>query len=339
MNFFFVYKFTIGIIGAGSIVETNHLPAISLLEQAEVRWIFDKNNKRMHLVSEMYGIPALQNGSVENIIKEIDICLLAIPYGARKDYIEICRNYGKALVIEKPFAFTRQEHEEFCNGFKEWQIGVNFQRRFYQSVSCLKKIIDTNIFGDLFSLKLIQGSFSLKGGSGYLSDKTMAGGGVIAESAIHALDIVLNITGASDTEVKKMHALHYNGLDYDSVFESEISTKKSRIPVHCEISTLRNLENGLFLNFENASVSCDLSPDGKIFVHNKKMNSLDFHLFEELLFHDIFRQAIKVNQAFFIFWEQFLLGLQNNAPNMTSAFSSIVTSSWIENIYRSMELL
>jgi predicted dehydrogenase len=334
-----MHKLAIGIIGAGSIVESNHLPAISMLDQAEVKWIFDKNSYRMDLVSAMYGVPGLQGRSVEKAMEEIDICLLAIPYGVRKYYIEICRKLGKAVVVEKPFAFSRQEHEEYCNGFKECQIGLNFQRRFYQSVSCLRKIIDTNIFGDLFSLKLIHGNFSLKGGSGYLSDKAMAGGGVIAESAIHALDIVLNITGASDAEVKKMHALHYNGLDYDSVFETEIRTKKRRIPVHCEISTLRNLENGLFLDFENAFVSCDLSPDGKIFVHNKKMNSLDFHLSEEQLFHDIFRQAIKVNQAFFIFWEQFLLGLQNNTPNMTSAFGSIVTSSWIENIYRRMELL
>jgi predicted dehydrogenase len=329
-------KFKIGIIGAGSIVETNHLPAIRVLQQTEVLWIYDKSDYRMNLVSKMYNIPPLNNQPVEKALGDVDICLVAIPYGVREPFIESCKKLRKALVIEKPFAFSRQEHTGYCNGFKEWEIGVNFQRRFYQSVGILHKIINTGIFGKLQNIKFLQGNFTLKGGSGYLSDAALSGGGVIAESAIHNLDIILHITHAQDISVGNMRSLNIKGLDYDAIFETEILTEAGKIPAHCEISTLRNLENGLQLQFENAVISCDLSPGGKIFLRGKGFDKTQFSLFDEPGYAQISSEATKVNEAFLIFWQQFLSGMEDKTANATSAYNSLLTSAWIEQVYTKM---
>jgi hypothetical protein len=327
-------EFRIGIIGAGSIVEGNHLPAIVSLKDAGVAWIFDKSATRSALVSKMYGVRALAEGAIEKAIEGVDICLLATPYGTRKPYIELCRQRGKAIVIEKPFAFSKEEHVATCEGFSEWGIAVNFQRRYYRSVAVLGQVIRSKIFGALRSVRFVQGNFTLKGGSGYLSSALLAGGGVIAESASHILDIILSITMAKNISLLEFKSLYVCGLDYDSVFESRISAPDAEVSVQCEISTLRNLANGLYLDFEDGLLSCDLSPDAKLFIRDRKDHSIQFSLSGESIYEGKDRQANRINEAFLIFWEQFMLGMQNRQANSTSACTGILTSSWIGEIYK-----
>jgi predicted dehydrogenase len=328
-------NFQIGIIGAGSIVELTHLPAIRVLDNVSTAWIYDNNAARMNKVAAMYGIPPLGDRKLEEAIAEANVCLLAIPYGVRKPYIELCRQHHKGLVIEKPFAFSVKEHEEYCLNFEEWQIGVNFQRRFYQSVGLLRKIISDNIFGKLQSIKLKHGSFALKGGSGFVSDVKLAGGGVIAESAVHNLDIILYITGARAVSLRNLRSFHRNGLDYDSVFESEINDGENNLPVRCEITTLRNLGNELQLQFSNAVVSCDLSPQGKIKVYN---NGFSYTMDEALEHEALDKRATQVNEAFLVYWQQYLQGFRNKTVNNTHASRSLLTSNWLELIYRKIHL-
>lgn len=323
----------IGIIGAGSIVELTHLPAIRTLADTNIAWIYDNNPSRMDKVGLMYNIPTLKDNSIEKAIADVDICLLAIPYGVRNSYIDLCRQNGKALVVEKPFAFSTREHEEHCRDFAKWEIGVNFQRRFYQPVALLQKIIRTSTFGKLESIKLKQGNFVLKGGSGYLSNKKLAGGGVIAESAIHNLDIILFITDAVEVNLKKLRSFHREGLDYDSVFESEISDGQNSIVVNSEITTLRNLGNELQLQFAHALVSWDMSPQGKIKVYNEQLN---YSIREEFSYDELNLRATQVNEAFLIYWQQFTNGYRNKTVNATHACRSVLTSSWIESIYNKM---
>jgi len=327
----------IGIIGAGAIVESNHLPALSAVTGVTVAWIYDKNPARAQLLSRMYSIPDRQLSSTEEGMKEVDACLLATPYGVRKPYIEQCRSSGKGLIVEKPFAFSVNEHRDICKGFSEWEIAVNFQRRYYGSVAALAKIIRSRIFGVLRSIRFRQGYFTLKGGAGYLSNAQLAGGGVIAESASHILDIILYITGADKVIMKRSGSLFKSGIDFDTLFESELTVGERTIDVQCEISTLRNLDNGLVLEFEQASVSCDLSPDAKIYLRKNNNSPIEFTLGSEPVSGEFSIAAQKVNQAFLIFWQQYALAYQQQQPNATSACGSLLTSAWLEEIYKKIK--
>jgi predicted dehydrogenase len=334
-------NFRIGIIGAGSIVEGNHLPALRSLPQTDIAWIYDKNASRAALLSKMYGIPALDGQPAEQAMEQVDTCLLATPYGTRQPYIDLCRRLGKAIVIEKPFAFSKQQHLAHCEGFAEWRIAINYQRRYYRSVAVIREIIASGIFGRLQSARFVQGHFTLKGGSGYLSSVELAGGGIIAESASHILDILLSVTGAKDIQLQQLRSLHVKGLEYDAVFDSEIITADNKLPVHCEISTLRNLANGLYLQFGNALISCDLSPDGKIFVRDQPggpAHQTCFSLSGLSSPEELSRQATAVNEAFLVFWQQFLEGMRQQKANGTSAYSSLLTSAWLGEIYKKINL-
>lgn len=321
-----MYK--LGIIGAGSIVESCHLPILKNLGQIEICWIYDRNEIRSAHVGKMFNISNIIKGNQwQDAIDQVDICLLTVPYGARKEYIEVISRKKKCLYVEKPFAITEKEHQNYCNLFPDYALAIGFQRRFYQTVWSLHSIIKSKIFGDLLEIQYTQGHFSLKGGSGYLSDAKLSGGGVIIESAIHALDQINIFTDAQMIKLITSKLLSQNMIEYDSSVEAEIITKKETIKFSSEISTLRNLDNGLKLIFDNAQITCELTPNSKIKVLTDKAGLFLIDNFEENDF------AISVNESFYIFWIQYLKALELKTANFTSGITSALTTKFIEDIY------
>lgn len=325
----------IGIIGAGSIVENTHLPVLKSNGNISVAWIYDSNIERSKLVSTMYRIPVMQESMLEKGFDEIDICLLAIPYGARLKYIELCASKQLGLYVEKPFAKTIHEHQKYCSLFTPSNIAIGFQRRYYQIVSTLSSIINSGIVGELKAIKFRQGYFTIKGGGSYLSNAQLAGGGVIIESAIHALDQILLFTNAKSVKLLQIKSLHKKGIDYDTVFSSEIKTSRGVIHIDCEISTLQNLENILELHFENTVIKCRLSPEVYLRAVGKTKKEINFNIEPEITQNT--KTALTVNESFHIFWDEFISALNTSSPNITSASTSLITTSWIEQIYQNIK--
>src|ERR1700730_14990387 len=96
----------IGIIGAGQIVEDAHLPVLKAIEGTTITWIADIDKARADLLSRMYHVREIEASDISRAIADIDVCLIAIPLGVRRDYIERCAESGVALYAEKPFART-----------------------------------------------------------------------------------------------------------------------------------------------------------------------------------------------------------------------------------------
>lgn len=112
----------IGIIGAGNVVTTIHLPVLLALDAVEVSWIADKNAKRAQQVADAHGIPAAGLAQGAESIPEADVVLLAIPYGVRAPYYERLAARSIAVYAEKPFARTAVEHAELCDLFASHRL-------------------------------------------------------------------------------------------------------------------------------------------------------------------------------------------------------------------------
>jgi predicted dehydrogenase len=325
-------KYKLGIIGAGSIVELTHLPILKNINQIDVSWQYDKSATRSAIVSKMFQVPVVKESELENAIKEIDICLLTIPYGVRRSFIEICAANNKSLFVEKPFATTINEHQYYCSLFPSYKLAVGFQRRYYKIIPFLKQLIKSNFFGPFKKIHLKEGYFILKGGNKFTSEVNLSGGGVIIESAIHSLDQILLITSAQDVVVKDIKSLHKNLLDYDSLFTSVIFTNNNEIPITCEISNLRNLSNGLELYFEHAIVKCQLTTDTRIKVLSSN-NETIFNISDL----EKYAGANSNSHSYSILWDEYINSLNTETNNLTSCNSSILTTSWIDQIYKKMK--
>lgn len=326
----------IGIIGAGQIVEDCHLPVLANLGAVEVKWVTDRRVDRLRLLSKMYRVPHIAIHEIAKQICLVDICLLAIPVGARKEYIEMCAEAGVAVYAEKPFARSRAEHVAYASLFPDHRLAAGFQRRCYWGVGTLKRIIEEKVFGDLESIEHSLGQYSLKSGGSdrFIVDAELAGGGVLIEAGIHGLDQILFATQADSVKVEAVEAIVYDRLDYDLVVDSTIACGESEIPVRGEFSRLRNLRQGSMFHFETATVSLGVSPHAPLRVQKPAQDEVigyEIRAAGEGVF-----KATTVNQAIFCLWSEFLRGLGVGQANAASASSSYLTTAWLEAIGRKM---
>jgi predicted dehydrogenase len=323
-------KTRIGIIGCGKIVESAHLPVLMNIPGVNIEWIFDKSETRSSLLAEMYRVKAIPETELKERMSAIDICLLTVPYGVRLPYIQMCAELQKGLYVEKPFAVSASEHNEYCSMFAKEKLAVGFQRRYYHTVKVIGDIINERLLGSLRAVRFSQGYFQLKGGTGFMSDAKMSGGGVIIESAIHALDQILQFSRATDVTVTDVKGIFSRQIDYDTTFAGIIGTKDGAIPYSCHISCLRNLDNGLELEFENGNLECMLSPGSDIRLTCSNTS------FDITGVSGTTGSAGNVNAAFVLFWKDFIQGYHTQQPNITSGVSSILTTKWIEQIYSAL---
>ncbi len=326
----------IGVIGGGKVVEDIHLPMLKNLRGVKVSWIFDVDGNRSSLLSKMYRVQAIPSVQVTRALREVDACLIAIPWGCREGYLRTCAQTGIAAYVEKPFAKTRTEHEQICSLFESYKIAAGFQRRFYQNTFIMKKINETRMFGELRRVEYHLGRYSLALGdpNRYLTNPRLSGGGVVIEVGIHGLDQILFVTSATSIEVQKVRAVVFHDIEYEATVSSVLKTGEGNYPilVECNMTRLRNLQQGFTYFFDEAIVKVGIDPDSPMFV---KSSAEGGQIFDPRQIRDLESPgAFTVAQSFYLFWRSFLAGLQSRKANVTSAKSSYLTTTWVEDIYR-----
>ena len=322
-------KWRLGIVGAGSIVESVHIPVLKSFNNLSIAWIFDANKTRLKQISSMYNLNSIESLNDKDI-DEIDCCLIAIPVGSRSMVYNLLRDKNKKIYVEKPFALTKEFHEELILTMGG-DLHIGFQRRFYPWVEILRSIINSKLYGNLKQIRFSQGVFNLKGGNSFIGNKSLAGGGVIIESAIHGIDIINFITCALDVEVGSFNSVSVDGLDYHSQGHYILSHDNNPdILVEIQISCLVNFVNGFEFEFETAKLFVDFSPSselivvdmlGQSFVFGKTLNkSLD----NKLLVMDSFKKC----------WKLILSEDKQSQSFLTNATSSLLTTKLIEDLYK-----
>ena len=184
-------KLRAGIIGAGNIATSAHLPAYQkLTDIVEVVAIADIVPERAKAAAEKYNIPNYYS-SVEELLANCDV-----------DYIDICTwtaahapvciaaaKAGKDILCEKPLAATLEQGLEMEKAVKE--AGVNFMlavvtRYGAEQIKC-RELYEEGVFGEIYAAKT---QYVRRRGTpgGWFTDKELAGGGPVLDIGVHAID-------------------------------------------------------------------------------------------------------------------------------------------------------
>ena len=325
---------SVGIVGAGKIVEDSHLPTLLNLPQVRIAWISDVAEHRATLLSSMYGVRQIPPAAVGDELHGTDVCLLAVPVGARRVYMERCAAVGAAVYAEKPFAINSTEHAYYLSLFPPSRLAIGFQRRFYETTQAVRALLDAALLGPLESIEFTFGAYNLKtGGAGsYVADPAMSGGGMIIESAIHALDQIVYSTQARDVRVTSAQSVVFDRADFDTVTEATLLLAERSVPVRCEITRLRNLPSHITYKFRDAAVRQPLDAESDLVLRDNDHRAT-------AAFSLIAKQGVgatrarSASQAMLLIWDEFLRGLQTHEVNASSAVTSVVTTSWVDQIY------
>lgn len=188
-------KLSIGIVGAGFIAQTRHLPAWLSESIIKVQAICDIDYRRASQIAKLYRIPSVYRSLEEMLSKEsLDVVDICSPASTHAQYaIEALKN-GVNVIVEKPMAMdfpsTKQVYEVAKTSGKKFTVVQNY--RFTDEYKSLKKAIIT---GDLGYVDFLYCAFDFPNPDFNDQFLPQYKHGILFETGIHDVDIARDLMG------------------------------------------------------------------------------------------------------------------------------------------------
>ncbi len=191
-------KIRVGVVGAGNIARSAHLPAYQNLKDiAEVVAIADKNLERAQETAEKFGIPQAF-ASVEELLAgaEVDMIDICVWNHAHAEVAIAAAKAHKAVLCEKPLADSLENARKIQAAVDE--AGVPFMcamcSRWTEEARMLKEMIDAGELGRIYYVKT--GYVRRRGTPiGWFTDKSKSGGGPVIDIGVHNIDCAWYLMG------------------------------------------------------------------------------------------------------------------------------------------------
>ena len=191
----------LGIVGAGKITASAHLPAALRSSEVRLEAIVDSATERAKQLAADNGISPRIAGDVREILDYVDGVVVATPNDTHRPVAISCLNAGVPVLIDKPLASTVKEGQEIVDTAtaKSVKVSVGYCTRFRTNVMLLRRLLEDNQFGAVHRFAYQAGSV---GGWTPLSDYHLhlesSGGGVLIVTGSHFLDRILFLWGFPD---------------------------------------------------------------------------------------------------------------------------------------------
>ena len=132
---------------------------------------------------------------------DIDVVIISTPNYLIKKIAIKALNSGKHVLSEKPLGKNVFESKEMmeCANKNNKILYTGFNHRFHPSILKAKKLIDTNLLGDVLH---IHGHYGHGGRPGmekeWRMDKKLSGGGELLDQGVHLVDLAIFFKGFPD---------------------------------------------------------------------------------------------------------------------------------------------
>ncbi len=197
-------KMKVGIIGAGGIAQTTHIPCFKKVENVEVSAIADINKEKLQYVAEKFEIKYTFTEWERLIDTDVDAVVICTPNAFHAEQSIQAMKAGKHVLCEKPVCLTGAEVEKVFSISEKTgkKFMAAFPRRFSGEAKVLKQMIEGGEFGEIYYIKA--GFLRRRGIPGlgtWFTNKKLAGGGPMMDVGVHILDFVMYLAGAPMPEL------------------------------------------------------------------------------------------------------------------------------------------
>jgi predicted dehydrogenase len=186
-------KLGFAIIGAGFAGQW-HAKALTGIEQAELRAVYNRSAERGKALANEYNIDWYDN--FEKLLSRDDIAVVNICTSSslHSDFAILAAKAGKHLIIEKPLDVTVDKCDQIIKAVKEnnLKLSVIYQNRFKDAVQALHSALDEGRFGKLVlgdaHIKWYRPEEYFKGS--WKGTKKYDGGGALMNQGSHTIDLL-----------------------------------------------------------------------------------------------------------------------------------------------------
>lgn len=182
-----------GIIAAGGIARRRTLPAMHLVDNAEIIGIMDSNVALLDEIAKEYQIPYCYD-SVEALLEndEIDAVYVASPVCFHKEQAIKTIQAGKHLLLEKPIGLDLGEAKEIMNAAdaSDRKVGIAMIMRFHQGHREMKQVIANGELGDIVSCRAQLTCWFPDMENNWRQQWKTGGGGALVDMGVHCIDLL-----------------------------------------------------------------------------------------------------------------------------------------------------
>ncbi|MEJ7576970.1 MAG: Gfo/Idh/MocA family oxidoreductase [Pyrinomonadaceae bacterium] len=254
-------KLKLAIVGCGAVAEFFHLPASKLTDKVEIAVLVDRVLPRAQELATRYNVPSVAD-DYQAIAGKVDAALVALPNNLHAPVtIDLLRR-GVHVLVEKPMAFSIAECDEMITSAREanMTLAVGLVRRFYDSSQGVKGIIESGILGRITSFDLREGGvyrWAVATDAPFRRD--ISGGGALADTGAHTLDLLLWWLG--DYETVDYYDDAMGGVEADCEIHLRMRGGVTGI---VELSRTRKLRNTFIIRGERGALEIENEYDPQV---------------------------------------------------------------------------
>jgi predicted dehydrogenase len=188
-------------IGAGGIADKKHMNNYSKLESVELVAVCDTNIEAAQKLADKYKVVHVYDDYAEMFRNEkLDFVSICVPNFL---HAQICIDALKAglhVHCEKPLALNAEEVKNIIaeknRQGKKVMVGVN--NRFTNESAMIKKLADSDFFGEIYHAKCgWKRNSGIPGIGKWFTEKKYSGGGPLIDLGVHFMDLALYFMGYS----------------------------------------------------------------------------------------------------------------------------------------------
>lgn len=246
----------IAIVGCGAMVEQQHLPCLARRDDCRVAALVELNEARAERLAKRFGVPSVFTDYRDLLSLDIAAAIVALPNHLHAPVSIELLKAGIHVLVEKPMALSVAECDAMLEAAEAGQamLAVGLMRRFSYAGRFAKWAIESGLLGRIISFDIQNGFIhAWPSAMDFFLRREMAGGGVLIDLGVHALDQLLWWLG--DVESFEYYDDNYGGVEADCKLQV---TLKSGAKGIVELSRTRDLRETAIIRGERAELEIAL---------------------------------------------------------------------------------
>jgi predicted dehydrogenase len=205
----------IGVVGAGAIAQTAHLPVLSKIRGAELVAICDNDRVKARALADRFGIPDAFT-DIEDLLEfdELDAVVIATPNHLHEPHVLSALAAKVHVLCERPLALTARGVERILAAASRAgrTVSVANNHRFRSDVQGLDRFLRGGELGKLIGFRT--GAYQTRRApEAWRHRRPEAGGGVLVDIGLPLLDLALWLADYPEPERVSAHADRARGAN------------------------------------------------------------------------------------------------------------------------------
>ncbi|MCL2827568.1 MAG: Gfo/Idh/MocA family oxidoreductase [Oscillospiraceae bacterium] len=239
----------IGVVGVGSMGRNHVRNILELSGYYELVGCYDESEASREIIREKFSATCFE--SVEQLLKETDAVVLAVPSSLHREYGLLAAHYKQHALIEKPIALSEEDGTLLCETFASAgkTLMVGHVERFNPAVIEMKKILESERNDRIIAIEAKRCS---------PFDPRIGDTNVIFDLMIHDLDIVLNYLQPDPVNTLYANALIVKSKSYSDYVQAVVQHRQGAISTISASRVTENKIRTIDIHTEHAFIQADL---------------------------------------------------------------------------------